>query len=173
MAEVRGNQRGVLLGQDRCCHVPDIIVDPGHCALLSKQQIHVAFDETSRLQHSLVGFGYLLASFIMFQLCYFLQVLLRCANMSPRRGGCVYFLKSVRKGRFRNVCVGGGGGGKVLKFFSTELHIGWCTQTCAAQFRHVYSETSSSFALPFSGRAGTPLGQTSPCLWTGGQKLLL
>ena len=55
----------------------------------------------------------------------------------------------------------------MLTFFSTELQIGPCTQTCATQFHHVYSESSLSFALPFSGRAGTPFGQTSPCLWTG------
>ena len=53
--------------------------------------------------------------------------------------------------------------GQVLTFFSTELHSGRCTQTCTAQFHHVFSESSSSFA----GRAGTPLEQTWPCLWTG------
>ena len=36
-------------------------------------------------------------------------------------GVCVYFLKSVRKCRFRNVWVGGGG--KVVTFLSTELKL--------------------------------------------------
>ena len=97
-----------------------------------------------------------------------LQVLLRCANTSPRRGGggvCVYFLKSVRKSRFRNVWVWGGGGR--CSHFSTQS----CTldgaHKHALQSHQVYSESSSSVALPFSGKAGTPLGQTSPHLWTG------
>ena len=47
----------------------------------------------------------------------------------------------------------------MLRFLNTELQIGHGTQICAAQFHHVYSESSSSFALPFSGKAGTPLGQ--------------
>ena len=54
----------------------------------------------------------------------------------------------------------------MLTFFSTELHIGWCTQTRPAQFHHIYSESLSSFVLPFSGRAGTSLGEALPCLWT-------
>ena len=39
------------------------------------------------------------------------------------------------------------------------------TQTCTECFTLAYSE--SSFALSFSGRAGTPFGQTSPCLLLG------
>jgi len=42
----------------------------------------------------------------------------------------------------------------VLTFFSAELHIGRCTRTGTAQFHHVYSESSSSFALLSFGRAG-------------------
>ena len=39
------------------------------------------------------------------------QVLVQCTKISFHRGGgCVCFLKSVRKGRFRNVWVWGGGG---------------------------------------------------------------
>ena len=43
----------------------------------------------------------------------FSHVLVQCTKISFRRGGgvCVCFLKSVRKGRFRNVWVGGGGEG--------------------------------------------------------------
>ena len=62
-------------------------------------------------------------------------------------------------------CMGFGGG--VLTFLNRELHIGRGTQTCTAQLHHVYSESSPSFMLPLSGKAGTPLGQTSPYLWTG------
>ena len=40
-------------------------------------------------------------------------------------------------------------------------------EQCTALLNDVYSESSSSSALPFPGRAGTPLGQASPCLWTG------
>ena len=40
----------------------------------------------------------------------FSELLVQCAKISSRWGGvCVYFLKSVRKGRFRNVWVAGGG----------------------------------------------------------------
>ena len=40
-------------------------------------------------------------------------------------------------------------------------------EQCTGPLNHVYSESSSSSAFPFSGKAGTPLGQASPCLWTG------
>ena len=39
------------------------------------------------------------------------------------------------------------------------------THTCTEHVIHGYSE--SSFALSFSGRAGTPFGQTSPCVLLG------
>ena len=41
----------------------------------------------------------------------FSELLVQCAKISLSLWGgvCVYFLKSVRKGRFRNVWVGGGG----------------------------------------------------------------
>ena len=55
----------------------------------------------------------------------------------------------------------------MLTFLNTKPRIGRGTQTCTAQLHHVYSESSSSFRMPFSGKGGTPLGQTSPCLCTG------
>ena len=46
-------------------------------------------------------------------------------NTVPLGGGiCVYFLKSVRKGRFRNI--GLGGGGEVFICFGTEPEIERC-----------------------------------------------
>ena len=98
---------------------------------------------------------------------HFLQVLLPCGNMlSPWGGGvggmCILF-EICKKTPFQK-CMGWGG----FTFFSVAQHIGRCTQTwhCTIHL-HFYSESLSSSAFPFSGRAGTPLGQTSPCLWTG------
>ena len=56
------------------------------------------------------------ASFALCQLCVFCHATFCIffpnfcpnANMSPRREVCAYFLKCVRKDRFRNVWVGGG-----------------------------------------------------------------
>ena len=51
----------------------------------------------------------------------FSQFFVQCTKISFRRGGvCVYFLKSVRKGRFRNVWVKGG---YVTIFLSTEAEL--------------------------------------------------
>ena len=94
--------------------------------------------------------------------CDFLQVLL---------GGGGYFMKSAIKGCFRNVWVGGG---RCSHFsaLSCTLEV-QANIHCTAEFHHIYSESLLSFALPFSGITGTPFGQTSPCMWLSGQKLLL
>ena len=81
-------------------------------------------------------------------------------------GVCVYFLKSVRKGRFRNVWVGGGGG-RWSHFLSTELEIQQCMGQSNAQGTADYSESESSSLLSLSTKARTPLGHTSPCLGMG------
>ena len=65
-----------------------------------------------------------------------------------------------------------GGGGVMCIFFEICENRPFrkcdsADKQCTAPLDHPYSESSSSSALPFSGRAGTPLGQTSPCLWTG------
>ena len=60
----------------------------------------------------------------------FCELLVQCAKISSRWGGggvCVYFLKSVRKGCFRNVWVGGGGGDDHF-FEQAELQSGRCTR---------------------------------------------
>ena len=68
----------------------------------------------------------LCANFVRFATLFgfFLQLLPQCANMSPRGGGgggmCILF-EICEKGRFRNVWVGGGGGG--VTFFRSELPI--------------------------------------------------
>ena len=58
--------------------------------------------------------------------------------------------------------VGGGGAGDHI-FEHYSCNVG--TQTCTEHFTLAYSE--SLFASSFSGRAGTPFGQTSPCLLLG------
>ena len=62
-------------------------------------------------------------------------------------------------------CMGLGGRGC---HFSAQ-HNTWdgAHKHSTAPLIHFYSESLSLSALLFSGRAGTPLGQTSPCLWTG------
>ena len=87
--------------------------------------------------------------------------------MSSHRGGgvCVYFFKSVRKGHFRNVWIGGGG--RWSHFSGQHDTLDGAHEHGTAPVDHLYCESASSSAVPFSGRAGTPLGQTSPCLWTG------
>ena len=74
----------------------------------------------------------------------------------------MYFLKSVRKGHFRNECLGG----RSSHFSAQRNTLDTSHKQCTAPLNHLYSESSSPSALPFSGRAGTPLGHTSPCLWT-------
>ena len=62
-------------------------------------------------------------------------------KLSFRAGGggvCVYFLKTVRKCRFRNVWVGGGW--EVVTFLSTELKLGRCRGRSTAQGTTAYSE---------------------------------
>ena len=81
---------------------------------------------------------------------------------SPGGGGGVYFLKSARKRH--NVWVGGGGG---CHFSAQHSTLDGAHKHGTAPFMHFYSESLSLSAFLFSGRAGTPLGQTSPCLWTG------
>ena len=55
----------------------------------------------------------------------------------------------------------GGSSGRIFEYRSCTVG----TQTCTEHFTHVYSD--SSFALSFSGRAGIPFGQVSPCLLLG------
>ena len=84
-------------------------------------------------------------------------------------GVCVYFLKSVRKGRFRNVWVGGGG----HIFEQTELQIGRCTRWSNVRGTTDYSESESPSLLRPATRAGTTAtvhaGRFSPnqhqCMW--------
>ena len=110
--------------------------------------------------------AYLSASFRMCQLCAFCHFLgffyKLCSDVQTCHhigwGGVgVYFLKSEKR-PFQK-CMGWVGG--VGSQFSAQS----CTldgaQTCTTQFHDVYSESLSSFALPFSGRAGTQMGQTS------------
>ena len=86
-----------------------------------------------------------------------------CKHVVTWGGGvCVYFLKSARKHHFRNVWVGGGSHFSAQHNTSDGAH-----KYGTAPFIHFYSESLSSSAFPFSGRAGTPLAQTSPCLWIG------
>ena len=71
-------------------------------------------------------------------------------------------MKSARKRQFRNVWVGGG-----AHFSAWYNTLDGAHKHGTAPFIHFYSESLSSSAFSFSGRAGTPLGQTPPCLWTG------
>ena len=73
------------------------------------------------------------------------------------------FLKSARNGHFRNVWVRAG---KWSHFSAQSYTLDVAHKHCTALLNQVHSESSSSYALPFSGRAGTPLRQTSPCLCT-------
>ena len=54
-----------------------------------------------------------------------------------------------------------------VTFFSTAQHIGRCTQTWHYGVESCLFLTIVIKCIAFSGRAETPLGQTSPCLWTG------
>ena len=57
-----------------------------------------------------------------------------------------------------------GGGG--CHFSAKHCTLDGAHKHGTAPFIHFYSESLLSSAFLFSGRAGTPLGQTSPCLWT-------
>ena len=87
----------------------------------------------------------------------FSQLLVQYTKMSlPWGGVCVCFSKSMRKGHFRNVWVGGGGRWSQC-----------CAQSCTREdtqgtgngpgITH-YSESDLLSSLPLSARAGTPLG---------------
>ena len=78
---------------------------------------------------------------------------------------CIFF-EICEKRPFRKVWVGGSRGGRA-HFSAKGYTLDGAHEQCTAPLNHVYSESSSPSALPFSGRAGTPLGQTSPCLSTG------
>ena len=67
-------------------------------SLLCKCRLHISWGHSPCA--NTVGFGTFPG---------FCELLVQCAKMRPVGGGGVYFLKSVRKGRFRNVWVGGGG----------------------------------------------------------------
>ena len=92
-------------------------------------------------------------------------------------------------GNFYNFCFHGGGGGGMCILFEIckktpfQKCMGWGRGVChfsaqritldgahkhgTALFIRFYSKSLPSSAFLFSGRAGTPFGQTSPCLWTG------
>ena len=97
---------------------------------------------------------------IFYNFCFHVQT---CRHLGGGGGMCILF-EICKKTPFQfGVWVWGGG--VVVTFFNVAQHVGRCTQTWHCI--HFYSESLSSSAFPFSGRAGTPLGQTSPCLWTG------
>ena len=79
-------------------------------------------------------------------------------------GGMCILFEICKKTPFQK-CMGLGGRGC---HFSAQ-HNTWdgAHKHSTAPLIHFYSESLSLSALLFSGRAGTPLGQTSPCLWTG------
>ena len=113
-------------------------------------------------------YTYLSGTFITCQLCGFWHFSVvsatfasACKHVVTWGGVCVIFLKSARKRQ----CMGLGGRGC---HFSAQ-HNTWdgAHKHSTAPFIHFYSESLSLSALLFSGRAGTPLGQTSPFLWTG------
>ena len=79
-------------------------------------------------------------------------------------GVCVYFLKSARKGHFRNAWVGGRGG---LPFFSVAQQIGRCTQTWHCTVHPFLFRTTVIVSIPFFRQGWDPIRQTCPCLWTG------
>ena len=90
-------------------------------------------------------------------------VLVQCTKNSFHRGGgvCVCFVKSVRKGLFRNAWASGGG----VTVLSTKLYKGRHKgRGNALGITHYHCESESSSLLPLSTRVGTPLGYTSPCL---------
>ena len=96
------------------------------------------------------------------------QVLLRCANMSSHRGGGYVYVFEICEKRPFQKCIGlRGGGGRWSHFSAKGCTLDGAHEQCTAPLNHVYSASWSPSALPFSGRAGTPLRQTSPCLWTG------
>ena len=95
----------------------------------------------------------------------FCELLVQCTKILSRGGGgggCVYFLKSVRKGRFRNVWVGGGGDDHI--FEQTELHSGRCTRQGNARGTTDYSESKSSSVLPPFQKGRNPIGAHIPLL---------
>ena len=104
-----------------------------------------------------LGLIWSVPTFCVLPLLWFLNK--SCSNVQTCHpvggGGYVYFLKSARNGRFRNVWVTGG---QVLTFFSTELHIGRCTQTCTAHFRHVYSKIIVVICVAFFRQGWDPIG---------------
>ena len=61
----------------------------------------------------------------------------------------------------------GWGGGRWSHFSAQHNTLDGAHKHGTAPLNHFYSGSSSLSASPFSGRAGVPLGQTSPCLWTG------
>ena len=87
-----------------------------------------------------------------------------CKHVVSLGGGMCILFEMCKKTPFQK-CMGLGGRGCD---FSAQ-HNTWDSahKHSTAPFIHFYSESLSLSALLFSGRAGTPLGQTSPCLWTG------
>ena len=79
-------------------------------------------------------------------------------------GGMCILFEICKKTPFQK-CMGLGGRG--CDFSAQHNTWGGAHKHSTAPFIHFYSESLSLSALLFSGRAGTPLGQTSPCLWTG------
>ena len=86
-------------------------------------------------------------------------------NFVPLGGVCVYFLKSVRKGHFKKVWVGGGGVGGHI-FEQTELQIGRCTERSNARGTIDYSESESSSLVPPSTRDGALVWPLELGIWT-------
>ena len=101
---------------------------------------------------------WLKSGYIFYNFCFNVQT---CHH---KGGGMCIFFDICEKRPFQK-CMGGGA--RWSHFSAKGYTLDGAQEQCTAPLNHVYSESLSPSALPFSGRAGAPLGQTSPCLWTG------
>ena len=105
--------------------------------------------------HNLPTFWVLALFGTFYNFCFRVQT---CCHLGGGGGVCVYFLKSARKRRFRNVWVWGGG----VDIFQRSTTHGMVHTNTALHRLSIFIQNHCHCQHCFF-----QAGQTSPCLWTG------